>query len=313
MGRRVPVPVALPRRVGHEAAGVTGTSGRTGTASATMPGMTPDPTPGPAAEPPEIVLDGGMGSGGAVVRVGDTVRRPVRPHSATVAAFLRHLEAAGFHGAPRHLGHDDRGREVLTFIDGDVAVPPFPAWAGADELLAGVARLQRELHTAARGFVPPLDAAWDRPNLPDPGPDAIVCHNDLCVENVVVRDGRVAAFIDFDFAAPNDPHLDVAIAARHWVPVRDPVDLDPGLRGLGLDQVARFRAFCDEHGLDGAGREAVVGHLGAFLDRALVSMRLRAESGLEAYQRAWAAGYPEQNRRSRAWLDRHAAALARRA
>lgn len=257
----------------------------------------------------EQALAGGMGSGGAVVRVGDTVRRPVRPHSEAVAAFLRHLEAVGFDGAPRHLGHDGRGREILTFVEGDVAIPPYPAWAAADELLRGVARLQRRLHEAARTFVPPPDAAWDRPNVPDAGPGAIVCHNDLCIENVVVRDGRVVAFIDFDFAAPNHPLLDIAIAARHWVPLRDPVDLDPELRELGLDQAARFRAFCDEHWLDDAARAAVVGHAGAFLDRALVAMRRRAESGLEAYVRAWEAGYPAQNRRSRAWLDAHADAL----
>jgi hypothetical protein len=257
----------------------------------------------------EIPLAGGMGSGGAVVRVGDTVRRPVRPQSGSVGAFLHHLEAVGFNGAPRHLGMDEKGREVLTWIEGDVGVPPFPAWVGAESVLVGVASLQRDLHRAAAGFVPPPDATWDRPNLPAVQPGAIVCHNDLCVENVVVRDGRVAAFIDFDFAAPADPLLDIAIAARHWVPVRDPADVDPELQGL--DQASRFRAFCAAHALDRTGRVAVLDHLEDFLDRALVSMRTRAESGQEGYVRAWQAGYADQNRRSRAWLVRHRAALAR--
>jgi hypothetical protein len=257
----------------------------------------------------EVALAGGMGSGGAVVRVGDTVRRPVRPFSASVAAFLRHLEAVGFDGAPRHLGLDEQGREVVTFIEGEVGTPPYPAWVGDETILLGVARLQRALHEAAVGFVAPPDATWDTPNLPEPGLGALVCHNDLCVENVVVRDGRVVAFIDFDFAAPADPLLDIAIAARHWIPVRDPVDVDREL--AGLDQVTRFHAFADAHGLDRAGREAVIGHLGPFLDRALVAMRGRAERGLEAYAQAWASGYPEQNRRSRAWLDAHAADLVR--
>jgi hypothetical protein len=256
----------------------------------------------------EQPLAGGMGSGGAVVRVGETVRRPWRPHTSAVAGFLRHLEAVGFDGAPRHLGVDEQGREILTYVEGDVALPPFPAWVGGDEILRRVARLQRALHEAARSFQPPADATWDRANLPDVGTGAIVCHNDLCVENVVVRDGRAVAFIDFDFAAPSDPLLDIAIAARHWIPLRDPGDVDPELRGL--DQVVRFGWFCDEHELDRAGRELVVAHLGAFLDRALVSMRLRAESGLEAYVRVWAAGYPQQNRRSRDWVARHSVALA---
>lgn len=241
-----------------------------------------------------------MGSGGAVVRVGNTVRRPVRPQSSAVKAFLRHLETAGFAGAPRHLGVDDRGREILSWIEGDVALPPFPAWAGGEAILLGVATLQRQLHETAHDFIPPDDATWDRPNLVPPGPGAVVCHNDLCIENVVVRDGRVAAFIDFDFAAPSDPLLDIAIAARHWIPIRDPRDIDPALQGL--DQPARFRRFCDVHGLDRERRGAVVTHLEGFLDRALASMRTRAEAGLPAYVQAWDAGYEGQNRRSRAWL-----------
>ncbi len=251
--------------------------------------------------PAEQPLAGGMGSGGLVVRAGNTVRRPVRPHTATVAAFLGHLESAGFHGAPRHLGYDERGREIVEWIEGDVAMPPYPAWAGDERILRGVARLQRAMHAAARTFVPPASATWDAPNLPSPGPDAIVCHNDLCVENVVVRHGEVVAFIDFDFAAPADPLLDIAIAARHWIPMRDPQDIDPELRGL--HQVTRFKIFCGEHGLQAADRARVLEHLGSFLDRALESMRRRADAGLPAYRRAWEAGYPDQNRRSRAWLD----------
>jgi hypothetical protein len=40
-------------------------------------------------------------------------------------------------------------------------------------------------------------------------------------------------------------------------------------------------------------------------------MRRRAESGLKAYVRVWESGYPQQNRRSRAWLDNRAAELTR--
>ncbi len=259
---------------------------------------------GSQAEQP---LAGGMGSGGAVVRVGDTVRRPVRPHSASVADFLRHLESVGFEGAPRHLGHDAQGREVLTWVEGDVGVPPFPTWTADDGLLASVARLQRDLHAAASSYVPPVDAVWDIANLP-PTPGTLVCHNDLCVENVVVRGRRAVAFIDFDFAAPSDRLFDVAVALRHWAPVRDPADVDRGRRGV--DPVVRFGAFCAVHNLDPAERAQVVDTLGRFLDRALGSMRARAEAGMPGYVAAWRAGYPGQNRRSRAWLDAHAAELA---
>jgi hypothetical protein len=62
----------------------------------------------------EIPLEGGNASGG-VVRTGDTVRRPAGPWTPAVHALLGHLRAAGFPGAPRPLGLDEHGREVLTF------------------------------------------------------------------------------------------------------------------------------------------------------------------------------------------------------
>jgi len=244
-----------------------------------------------------------MGSGGAVVRVGDTVRRPFRAHSPAVHAFLDHLAQAGFAASPRPLGRDEQGREVLTWIEGDVGVPPFPDWVADDGLLVSVAALQRQMHVAARTFRPPPDAVWDTANLPPAGPDALVCHNDLCVENVVVREGAAVGVIDFDFAAPSDPLVDIAIAARHWIPVRDDRDIDDPRRDA--DRVARWRAFTDVHDLSTADRAGVVANLGEYLDKALVSMKARADAGNPLYRKVWDEGYAAQNRRSRAWLDDH--------
>jgi hypothetical protein len=92
------------------------------------------------------------------------------------------------------------GRERLGFIPGDVAVPPHPAWAQTAEALASIARLMRRLHdAAARVGVP--DGRWNR-ELADSAGGPIVCHNDVCLENVVFRDGEAIGLIDFDFAAP---------------------------------------------------------------------------------------------------------------
>ena len=55
------------------------------------------------------------------VRVGETVRRTSYAWSPAVIDLLQHVEREGFDGAPRALGFDDRGREVLAFIPGEVA------------------------------------------------------------------------------------------------------------------------------------------------------------------------------------------------
>ncbi len=255
----------------------------------------------------EQSLAGGLGNGGAVVRVGSTVRRPTGPASDATHAFLNHLAEVGFEGAPRFLGFDDKGREILDFIDGDVGIPPFAPWTTDGPLLVSVAELQHRLHRAAASFVTPSGASWPSTMTPSMVTGSLVCHNDLCIENVVVRQGRAVAFIDFDFAAPTDRLLDIAIAARHWIPLRHPDDLDVAWRDV--DQVARFGSFADTHALDSSARAKVLMLGGQFLDHAMGTMKARADAGLPAYVAAWEGGYPDQNRRSRRWLDAHAAAL----
>lgn len=68
----------------------------------------------------------------AVVRIGDTVRRPVGPWTPAVHDLLNHLAAVGFPGSPRVLGIDDADREILEFVPGEAgclsAANPLPAW-----------------------------------------------------------------------------------------------------------------------------------------------------------------------------------------
>ena len=89
----------------------------------------------------EIPLHGGTANRGLVVRVGDTVRRPYRPTSPATHALLRHLAIEGFGGAPRFLGVDSDGREVLSYLPGRAVTPPYPAWALTDAALVSVATL----------------------------------------------------------------------------------------------------------------------------------------------------------------------------
>ena len=99
---------------------------------------------------PESPLPGGFIN--AVHRVGDTVHRTRGARSGYVHRLLGLLEAAGWPGAPRFLGLDDRGREVLSFVPGHVAwEPDQPAEIGSDQSLARVARLVREFHDLTAG------------------------------------------------------------------------------------------------------------------------------------------------------------------
>lgn len=97
-------------------------------------------------------LVGGMDPRYAPVRVGDTVRRAAGTERASVSDLLLHLEAVGFEGAPRYLGIDDEGREILSWIEGDVPLPPYPRWAMTDRALADLGAPVRRLHEATATF-----------------------------------------------------------------------------------------------------------------------------------------------------------------
>src|SRR5258707_1668890 len=90
-----------------------------------------------------------------MVRIGSTVRRPLRPFSLTVQAYLGHLREAGFTGAPLPLGVDEQGREVLSFVPGDVPRNPLPAQTAGEEVLVALARLIRAQPEPSAVSVPP--------------------------------------------------------------------------------------------------------------------------------------------------------------
>ena len=88
------------------------------------------------------------------------MRRPLRPFSLTVQAYLAHLRDAWFTGAPVPFGLDEQGREVLSFVPGDVPRNPLRPEVAGDDVLVALARLIRALHEASAGWVPRPDAVW---------------------------------------------------------------------------------------------------------------------------------------------------------
>jgi aminoglycoside phosphotransferase (APT) family kinase protein len=244
------------------------------------------------------------------VRVGDTVRRPAGSSRAAVRDLLLHLESVGFDGAPRFLGMDEQGREVLSWIDGDVPLPPYPAWAMTDRALADLGGLVRRFHEATatfRGATADWSSEWS-----DPGGGPVICHNDLYPENVVFRAGRVVALIDFAMAAPGRPLWDVAIAADTWGPLGDPDRRDQ--HPVNLDGIARLGLLARAYGLELERAEELVDTV--IEERAHATANIRAEiaGGNESWIRNWAdAGGDARAAADDAWIARHRAALIRSA
>jgi len=262
------------------------------------------------------LLAGGVANAGAVVRDGDVVLRPAPPDVHAVHELFRALHLAGFEGVPRPadppLAPD--GRERLAFVPGDVAVTPFPPWSHTDEVLASVGRLLRRYHDAVASV--PVPPALRRPTaMADPEGGPVLCHNDVCPENVVVAGGEATCLLDFDFAAPGRPLWDVATTARMWVPVAAP-EHARRLGFPGTDPAPRLRVLADAYGLDDADRSALPELILRSLEVGHTMVMANVEAGHPAFVAMWAAmGGEEAYRRRRDWLaanlDRLRTALTR--
>ncbi|WP_307796963.1 phosphotransferase enzyme family protein [Actinomadura barringtoniae] len=249
-----------------------------------------------------------------ITRVGDTVRRPFRPFTATIQAYLSHLHRAGFSGAPEPLGIDERGREVLSFVSGDVPREPLPPEATGENVLAALARLIRRLHDAAQGWTPPRDAVWatlpGTQDIPFVDTEAeLVSHRDYCPGNVVFRGGLPAALIDFDLARPTTRIYDIANALYWWAPLLHPEDRTPAL--VEADIPHRAAIFAEAYGMSAQQRRALVPLAIRMIHRFHLTSRAAAEAD-PVFRRFWSEGVKDRMPRAEAWIAQEGPAIAAR-
>ncbi|MFJ4109701.1 aminoglycoside phosphotransferase family protein [Oerskovia enterophila] len=258
---------------------------------------------------PEVPLLGGDVSDG-LVRRGGTVRRPRGEHSPAVEAYLLHLERAGFARAPRFLGIDDAGREVVTFVPGEWGGRPPSPWALDEDVLVQLGEWQRALHDVSLDVVLPDGVTWPErvrfAEVPDvfDEPD-VVGHNDVTRENTIFRtapDGRrgLAAVVDFDMAGPTTRLLDVATTVLHWAPIGPPSARAEGMASLAAPRRARILA--EAYGFDRADRLAMLDTLARRFARSWYAMRHAAATRGGGWQRMWEEGAGDRVREKQAWF-----------
>lgn len=177
----------------------------------------------------EIPLAGGMATPG-VVRVGDTVRRPVKADAEYTQALLVHLERCGFGGAPRFLGIDERGRTILTYIDG--FAPPHNGFTLTEDAVRAGAKLVRAVHDLTDGTPFAVGAE-------------VACHPNLSQPNFVFREMSPIAIIDWDGTRPGTRVAN--LGEFLWVFVH------PALYGDGEPAARMLSSAVDAYGWAGEG------------------------------------------------------------
>ncbi len=238
----------------------------------------------------EEVLAGGNVSG-RVVKIGATVRKASTFATDSVTAFLRHLHAMGFSGAPQCFGRDERGRQVLEFIPGHTAhrEPPLSTIE-----LGRLGRLIRQLHDVDASFDPGPHARWDVAITSDA--ETLICHNDLAPWNLI-RDGERWIFIDWDGSGPGSREWDLAYAAQSFVPLAEGTDLD--------QQVVRLRALVHGYGPNRELSQKLPALL-AERTRAMYELLIEsAASGRQPWARLYAEGHGEYWRQAALHVEKN--------
>jgi hypothetical protein len=250
---------------------------------------------------PEQLDSWGSGTRSDAVLLDGVVHKTAGPWTPAVFALLRHLEAAGFGGAPRVAG------DGYGFVPGESPHPH--AWS--DEAVGGVGALLRRLHDATAGFVPPAGAVWQANWLRDLGGDDIVFgHCDTGPWNIVGENGRAGAFIDWEFAGPVDRLWELAETV--WLNAQLFDDDIAEAQGLP-DAAARARqarAIVDGYGLARAARDELVDRLsdvavhGARHEAVAEGVTIDSTAAVaeNGYPVLWAVAW---RARSASWIARH--------
>ncbi|MGK9168449.1 phosphotransferase [Inquilinus limosus] len=242
----------------------------------------------------------------AVARRGGVVIRDAGPWSRSVHSLLRHLQEVGFAAAPRVVGDgfDEQGREILTYLDGDI-INPAP-WT--DEAIHELGRLIRRLHDATASFRPSRDAIWRPWFGREVGSPDIIGHCDAAPWNIVSRDGRPMALIDWEAAGPVDRLTEIAMAAWNNAQLYDDdVAEMNGLPEAG-HRMRQVRIFADAYGLPAHDRRRLGDRIIEFAARSaaneVIEQRITPET--EHAPRVWGIAWQT---RSVAWLIRNRDAL----
>lgn len=260
----------------------------------------PEPTP-----PDRVVLKGPDGPRPEIVRIGPRVHRPTGYWTPAVHALLRHLEAVDFRYAPRVLGTDDRGREMLSYIPGRGGPLGWAAIVPESGVVL-YARLLRVYHDAVRSFVPPAGAVWWCADGAPP-PDGLICHGDFGPWNLVCHRGRPVGLIDWDRACPGTAMDDVAYALFHVAPFwNDAAAMKDFAVTRPPDRRRRIEIFAATYGL--AGTHGLVDAVIRQHRLMIVRLRAGAARGFEPVATQMAdGGLVKALEAQIAWIEHHRA------
>ena len=226
------------------------------------------------------IADGESASGSVNVisRLGDIVFRPMGHWSSSVHELLLYLEKADFKFSPRFLGVDSSTeKEKLTYLDGEVALRPWPSVLRSLDGLAQIAEMLKRYHELVVDFQSSKNN-WHLNDRAVPK-TAIIRHGDIGPWNMVWKGDQLVGLIDWDFAEPGTILEDLAQIAWHCIPLK-PAKRVANVGELDENQKERFEHFCRIYGVS---TKDVLEVLPVIHDQELNRMRTHGVKGIQPW------------------------------
>ncbi|MBD7969542.1 phosphotransferase [Paenibacillus gallinarum] len=241
-----------------------------------------------------------------VYRVADTVRRELHSDSHRIHKLLQHLEDKGFHYAPKFLGIDEKGREILSFIEGEAGNYPIKEYMWSDETLTDIAKMLRLYHDSVKDF--PFDPSWEAIDH-TPGPFEVICHNDFAIYNIIFDKETPVGIIDYDVAAPGPRLWDIAYTLYTCVPLSrfhlsetgEQILYDPVKHADRIKQ--RISLFLESYGTEI--KSDVLDMVLLRLEGLCKTIARRAKQGEVAFQKMIDEGHPEHYQSDIRFIQEH--------
>lgn len=218
------------------------------------------------------------GREGKIIKESNKVIRPGNVWTPYVHNFLRFLNEKGFKNIPVPYGQREDGKEIVSYVDGDVFHEGLPENLFTDRVLLESAELLYRFHEFSKAYVKNLTGTEEW-MLPARLPIEVMCHGDFAPYNITFADGHVSGIIDFDTTHPGPRLWDVSYAVYRWVPFMAPSN--PESRESLTGQLRRMKLFSDRYGLTGNEKARLPGMMIERLQFLISYMIKEADSGNE--------------------------------
>lgn len=245
------------------------------------------------------------GSVNTVTRHQNTVLRPAGPWTETVHHLLRYLESHSFPYAPRVLGFHASRQEQLSYLEGEVALRPWPSALLKIEALAVLGNTLKHYHHLIKDYRPEPHARWRNPHAKwQPG--NIIRHGDLGPWNMVWQGPHFKGLIDWDFAEPGSILEDLAQLAWYSVPLTIPQKCKEAGIPPGAIQKQRLAQLCLSYG---ARPEQVIKALFALQKKEIQLTQKLGKQGIQPWTRFLQRGDIQAIQAETSWLKNQFAEL----